>query len=844
MLGACLASCSGGSPAGSPPKVPLALTASIAPSAQNPLDTLTAATAAQALVGLTLSADASAQDDVEVELGAGGALVSASAAAPAGGGALSIGPFDATPLGEGPVTLSVRITAHAGGQSASRVQDFGAPFLKDTLPPVLPSAAQVASGAQNAAGEILPSNVAAVVITTTWPATAAGDESAWVELSTAGASVSSAPLSGPAGGGTLDYAPLDATTLDEGMVSITVHASDPVGNTDMASGTPAFKDARYVLLSSDRPLEKSVLLASAGAGLSGFALSSALLGLAPTGAAPSTATAGALPALGSGQPGSAASASAGSGSSAWDALVPWTAHLSLTTANFANGSGGCAVLAPYDSATCDLALGIDLDRDVAPDGIVAGAVSATVSDAADPLDLEISEALPTHEFALRQLTNNVTNTFQGQWTALGQRLYFRAQASNAKDKLFYYDDAAGSARLLLQMAGTNQNDAVNILGAHWGYLFLNIRNNSSQRKTKLVRYVPSPESVRPVSEIRPNGNEGPAGATVYGNHLYFSANRTGSVRKLYRYSEDASGAPLAIEQISDTAGGAGVNDEPGTPIVYAGALYFASRKLAGETKLFRYDEAGAGVVEQVSDIAQGPNLDDAPTMLTLCGGKLYLSALNSSGAAKLHAYDAATGSLEVLSDTRSDPTLTDGPQSATVDEDQLYFVANIAAGITKVFVHDSTAGALAQVSDCAGSGAADAPSAVVCLSGKAFFSARNALGARKLFAFDPATGQVEQLSNLSGDPALTDDPDQLAVYGGKLFFRGLLAAGVQKLFVHDPATGWLSQVSSTSGSNATTDSITVIGEHFSKLFFLARTPGNRIELFSLCDRSTGCTDDD
>ena len=145
--------------------------------------------------------------------------------------------LDATTLGDGAITVTVNLLDINGNANTFA----GTVAVKDTAPPLAPTFAAAASGASNPADFINMTTVSTVQIDVTWPAGSGASDTATVTLDDSVNPVvtSSSMVATP---GTTSSYTVDASSLNEGAIAISVSVTDPLGNTTTFSGTAATKD--------------------------------------------------------------------------------------------------------------------------------------------------------------------------------------------------------------------------------------------------------------------------------------------------------------------------------------------------------------------------------------------------------------------------------------------------------------------------------------------------------------------------------------------------------------------------------------------------------------------------
>ena len=189
----------------------------------------------------------------------GGASVSAPAiTAPAGGGIVTFGPLDTSGLADGIAGLTVEVT-----DASSNTASFaGTSALKDVVSPTPPASTVVAEGLFNPANMINFDSQGAVQVIVDLSDDFVGDEEVQVRLTDQLLANRESDIQvAPVGGGPLAFAAIDASSLTDGDLTLSVAITDGAGNAiDVASGL-AVKDVLFpeVLGASIPPTSASAL---------------------------------------------------------------------------------------------------------------------------------------------------------------------------------------------------------------------------------------------------------------------------------------------------------------------------------------------------------------------------------------------------------------------------------------------------------------------------------------------------------------------------------------------------------------------------------------------------------
>ncbi|HGY91664.1 MAG TPA: hypothetical protein ENK43_10890, partial [Planctomycetes bacterium] len=218
------------------PVVPTA--ANVAAGAGNPQDVINISSETSVSVSATFPATADGSETATVTMSDGSASVTSSGVSvPAGGGTVTFSALDLSSLADGSITMTVDMV-----DTASNTSSFtGTPATKDTTV-VAASSATIPAGATNAADAISATNVSAVQVDVTFPATADGTETAILSLTDGAATVTSGSQSIPAGGGVVTFTGLDASGLADGSVTVNLQVDDANMNSVTSAVLTASKD--------------------------------------------------------------------------------------------------------------------------------------------------------------------------------------------------------------------------------------------------------------------------------------------------------------------------------------------------------------------------------------------------------------------------------------------------------------------------------------------------------------------------------------------------------------------------------------------------------------------------
>ena len=222
----------------SAPVVPSAL--AVAAGGSNLANEVNASNEANTFFDITWdpSMDGSELAELRITTPSGGLVTVPGISPPNGGGAGQIGPIDLSSLADGPLALAIEIR----DASDNPTSFGGTPATKMTAGPDAPTAANVAAGTDNPADFINNASQLAAQVDVSFGATSQAANQVSIILDDGVNQVNAGPLSAPAGAGTISFSGIDASSLNDGAISVIVEVTDPGSAMTSFVGTPATKD--------------------------------------------------------------------------------------------------------------------------------------------------------------------------------------------------------------------------------------------------------------------------------------------------------------------------------------------------------------------------------------------------------------------------------------------------------------------------------------------------------------------------------------------------------------------------------------------------------------------------
>jgi hypothetical protein len=212
-------------------------------------------------------------------------------------------------------------------------------------------------------------------------------------------------------------------------------------------------------------------------------------------------------------------------------------------------------------------------------------------------------------------------------------------------KLYRMDKSTEVVVQAVNIRGDTISDGANILGVVSDVVFFTANNSSGVSK---LYFVTEALVVTQAGNTSGNATISDLPATipwvdtsfalrnnstiVFNNFLYYSANNSSTVRKIFKVSSAG-----VVTQVSNTAGSQGTADYSSGSIaaVWNGAIYITlARGAAGISKLCKISTAD--VITQIGDTRNASATSDGASIKRVTTNFLYYTSANSSGFSKLY----------------------------------------------------------------------------------------------------------------------------------------------------------------------------------------------------------------
>jgi hypothetical protein len=291
-------------------------------------------------------------------------------------------------------------------------------------------------------------------------------------------------------------------------------------------------------------------------------------------------------------------------------------------------------------------------------------------------------------------------------------------------------------------------------------------------------------TIRQISDLNPNATDDIQDKlVVYGSHLYFLADDSSGFRKYFR--TDGSN----IEKFTDLF--SGDDDIPNSwlgsshTVVHSGNLYFVAETSNGVRKLFEYDGTN---LTKLSNTAEHELMDDAPKHLHSHNGNLYFvanGAWNGTDYRRLYEYDG-TNINQITSIMTNEDTVSN---LATYGTD-LYFVSDSNQNVNqytneRLFRYDGTK--VDRITHIRST--TDDVNNLIVFNSKLHFFARDSGGYIRLMDYDGTTiNKISNIRSSNNDYPTSTSSGLMKVYNSKLLVNLSDDTGVMHIYEYDGST--------------------------------------------------------
>ncbi len=243
---------------------------------------------------------------------------------------------------------------------------------------------------------------------------------------------------------------------------------------------------------------------------------------------------------------------------------------------------------------------------------------------------------------------------------LNETLYFTAKDKNNGNELWKvkneFDNTDTAVRLSEINRKTRQapSDFINVNGT----LYFTRFNNELWR-------IDSNGEPEPVNNTAIDGASNLSNFTVLNNTLYFTTEREGDGRKLWRVSNN--GIPKAVEEINNSS----IQFNPDNFTVFNGTLYFTVSGYEDRNELVKIDDRGN--IQSVDYFYGGNYPPLNADNLTIVNNTLYFTFSDRENNARLWKINQTGEAEQINDDSYNNPALN--PENLTFVNDTLYFTA-------------------------------------------------------------------------------------------------------------------------------------------------------------------------
>ena len=364
-------------------------------------------------------------------------------------------------------------------------------------------------------------------------------------------------------------------------------------------------------------------------------------------------------------------------------------------------------------------------------------------------------------------------------TALGSKLYFKANDGVHGNELWVSDGTAAGTSLFIDINVTPSGEA----------LYSPLPSGLTAVGSKL--YFEADDGIHGaelwvsdgtvdgtfMNDINTGvGSSSPNGFLVAGDAVYFSAYDGVNGWELWQSSASTGSAHL-LHDIGMVGGNAYISGMT----TFKGIRYFsATDRSAGNHTLWRTDGTSEGTF-QVSADAHGPE------KLTVAGESLFFVTFNSANGAELWVSDGTSAGTLMVKDINEGAN-SSYPRYLTALGSKLYFQASDGVNGETLWVSDGTSAGTIMAKEIRSGSSPAIPSGLIVMGSKLYFGADNGVNGYELWVSDGSSAGTLMVKDIrigSSSSELT----HLTVLGSKLYFRANDGINGSELWVSDGSAG-------------------------------------------------------
>jgi ELWxxDGT repeat protein len=405
---------------------------------------------------------------------------------------------------------------------------------------------------------------------------------------------------------------------------------------------------------------------------------------------------------------------------------------------------------------------------------------------------------------LETVASNASTIGFGLLASYDERILFAGQSASGAE-LYAYDPASKTLSLAADVIPGAESSHPQFLAPIGGRLYFSGVDSEAAEDVALYAYDASAQTIKRIGKTHP-------GTPVeYAGQVYFAADGPTGV-ELYVHDPQAGGRALAAEIHTGNAGSLVEK-----LVAHRGELFFLASDDDGRG-LFRYDPS-SGTTRRAAAVNVPPFNSSVPTPVSIGNEVLYLD-VDAAAGAELFAFDLDTDESRLVADIH--PSSSSIPSEFAVLDGTLYFAATSEDAGRELFAYDPASGSVALAVDGRPGAGGGSPTGLTAFDGMIYHAATyDQMVGSELYRFDPQTGQVELTQDV-GSGFSGSSPRSLTVHDGKLYF--FRSNGEGGLYQWDPSTGAAQQIDLSLGQNRLDLSAGLIS--FGKrLFFSVQSDG-------------------
>jgi ELWxxDGT repeat protein len=366
--------------------------------------------------------------------------------------------------------------------------------------------------------------------------------------------------------------------------------------------------------------------------------------------------------------------------------------------------------------------------------------------------------------------------------AMGTTLYFSASDGTTGGELWKTDGTGSGTVIVKDINAGAGHSSPSLFTPFKGKLYFRARDNNSG--TELWVSDGTGAGTTMVKDIRAGvSNSSPGNFAATNNALYFAANDGVHGTEVWKTDGTAAGTVL-LKDINTKTATAGSSPFGFTATIIGNVVFRADDGITSdEVWATNGTPAGTKLMMDINPFVPGDTTGSSPTAITDLAGIAYFRAWSAATGYELWKTDGTPAGTVMVKDIHAG-TNSSNPANFTLFRGAVYFTADDGAKGTELWKTDGTGMGTVLVKDIhVGSGSAS-PLYLTPLGGTLYFRAQTSTHGHELWKTDgTANGTVMVQDIWPGKSSNT--PTFLTPLGNKLVFRGASAAGGTEIWATD-----------------------------------------------------------